>query len=327
MSGRPGGSDGVLRRIVRAPLLHFVLLGSALFALKGWLEPPAPRSTIRIDESELAALEAEWVQRTGRPPDDATLAALVDRRIDDELLLQEAYALGWHYSDAIVVRRLLMNQRFLDPDHEATDAELLARAFEQGMERSDIVVRRRLLERMRLLVGSRARTPPPSDTELAAWLAAHPKDFERPPRVQLSHVFLSRDRRGDALLRDARSMTARLRDADEPAERAAELGDPFLLPSHLPLWSEAQLASQLGAEFAAAAMQAPLGRWSDPIESSYGAHVVFVHRREPREDPPLEEVRSRVEAALLREREQAAVRDHVSRLREQTRIEIASRPR
>jgi hypothetical protein len=323
MSDTSAAAPGRWRRLSRSPLLHFILLGTALFLLARMGEAPAAGPTILISENELAAIEAEWLQRMGRPADVETLDALIASRVDDELLLHEARTLGWHRYDAIVQRRLLRNQRFLVPDLTISDAELLERAYTQGMDESDVVVRRRLLERMRLLVATAARTPAPTDVELAAWLDAHSEDFVQPPRIRLSHVFLSRDRRGESLTRDAEAMAAELRDDAAAPDEAESRGDPFLLPSHLPMWSEDSIARQLGAEFSAGAMHAPLGRWSDPIGSSYGRHVVWVHEEEPARMPELDEVRRSLTADVLRDRERAAMRDHLLRLRATARIEIA----
>jgi hypothetical protein len=314
---------GCLKRLLRSPLLHFIIIGSALFAFDRMGDEPAPGPTIRLSASEVAAIEAEWVQRMGRPPDEATLAVLISARVDDELLLREARDVDWHRSDAIVQRRLLRNQRFLTPDPAVSDAELLDRAYAQGMDESDIVVRRRLLERMRLLLASAARIPPPTDAELEAWLAGHADDFMQPARVKVSHVYLSRDRRGASLDRDAAALATRLREEGATPEQGVRQGDAFLLSSHLPLSSEDAIARQLGAEFAAGAMGAPDAAWSDPIGSSYGRHVVWVHERAPARMPSLDEVRRAVEGDLLRDREKAALREHLTTLRERARIEVA----
>lgn len=325
MNTAPDMARGRIGRALRSPLLHFIVIGSALFAVDRIGDEPAAGPTIRISANEVSAIEAEWVQRMGRPPDAKILSALVSARVDDELWLHEARALGWHRTDAIVQRRLLRNQRFLTPDVAITDTVLLERAYQQGMDVSDVVVRRRLLERMRLLIASAARTKPPTDTELAAWLESHPDDFVQSPQVKLSHVFLSRDRRGESLARDAEALATRLRDEGATPEQGVRLGDPFLLSSHLPLWPEETIARQLGAEFAVGAMRAPSLRWSDPIGSSYGRHVVWIHERTPARMPTLEEVRRSVEADLMRDRERAALREHLVQLRARARIEIAPR--
>jgi hypothetical protein len=311
------------RRLAHAPLLHFLLLGGALFALRqAWL-PEGEPLRVAITAADVRDLRAGWTQQTGRPPTAEELDALIGSAIDDALLLEEAYARGWHRTDAVVQRRLIQNQRFLAPDDPAPDAALLERAFAQGMDRSDIVVRRRLIERMRLAIQATAHHETPTREELAAWLAAHPDRFVRPARTRLSHVYRSRDRRGDALARDAAALGERIAAEPLPPEAAARLSDPLLVSPHLPLWSESEIARQLGPGFAAAAMEAPVGEWSGPIASAYGLHFVFVHERQPAERPRLDEVASAVQGEVLREREQAAMRARLDALRARATITVA----
>jgi hypothetical protein len=310
------------QRLLQAPLFHFLLLGSLLFFADRIWSTPTPQVIIEVATPEIQALEKGWLDQNGRSPDPELLEALIRSHIEDELLLHETRRLGWHRTDGIVLRRLIRNQRFLAEDESGSDEEMLERAYEQGMDRSDIVVRRRLLERMRLLVVSSVRDQEIPDEELEAYLAAHHEEFMEPARIRLSHIFLSRDRHGEDLLADAKALGQKLREQDIAPATAAEWGDPFLLPLHLPLSSQKSLARQLGPDFAAASMQASPGRWEGPISSSYGLHYVWIYEYVPASLPPLARIRSRVRNERLRELEKAAFRNFVASLRAQARIEV-----
>jgi hypothetical protein len=101
------------------------------------------------------------------------------------------------------------------------------------------------------------------------------------PRVRLTHVFLSRDLRGARLEADADALQKHLIvDSVSPHEaRALGLGDPLLVPFSLPPSSERQLAARLGPGFARSAMTLEPGRWSAPLPSSYGLHLVWIEER------------------------------------------------
>jgi len=316
----PTQTDKPPRRLLGSPLVHFLVLGSLLFFGQRTLLTPEPEVVIRLTAQDVAALEKGWRERNGRAPGDEILQALIDSHVEDELLLHEARGLGWHLTDGIVQRRLLRNQRFLESDESVSDQILLERAFEQEMDRTDLVVRRRLLERMRLLISARVRATPPTDQELEEYRAQNADVFLRPDRVALSHIFLSRDSRQDRLQADAEALGQKLRDEGILPDEARAWGDPFLLSHQIPLSSEASIGRQYGPQFAAQAIDAPADRWSGPIPSSYGAHLVWAHEHSPAEVPPLAEIRSRVENELLREREKAAMRTHTARLRENAEI-------
>ncbi len=317
---------GRLGRLVRSPLLHFVLLGTLIYGFNT-AGRGAALDVLDVSHEDMAALVDDWTRNTGRPPNDVERERLIQQFIDDELLLQVARSLGWDHDDPVVQRRLIQNVRFLDAASEKNDAQVLAEAYALEMERSDIVVRRRLLERMRLMIGDRARGRTPTRDELTAYFEAHADKFTRPARIRLTHVHLSRDRRGASLHDDAVALVERLeREAIDPTrdlEAATALADPFLLQAQLPLWSQRRLGERLGPQFAATAFDLPLERWTGPVVSSYGEHAVYVHERIDPTLPPLEEVKDKVLAELHRQWEGEAMRDVLRELRGRVEVRIA----
>jgi hypothetical protein len=270
---------------LRAPLLHFLAAGGALFAAeRAWPPGAPPDRVVDVSRPEVERLAAEARRELGREPRPDELEGRISAHVDDELLLREARALGWHRSDPVVRMRLVQNLRFLSPEGaEPEPEELLERAYALGMDRSDVVVRRRLVERMRLAIAAAAAPAPPPDAELEAILAHEP-------------------------------------------EQAALRGDPFLWPARLPLSSERALAARLGPGFAAAAVRLEPERWSGPIASSYGLHLVWVHRRLPGRLPPLAEVRDEVVARWREQREAEALAQALSVLRREVEVRVAASP-
>lgn len=316
---------------LRAPLLHFFAIGGALFALQAVFSGAAPvgQEPIVVTAQQLAQLEALARRELGRDPTSAELDGRINAWVDEELLLREARALRWHRTDPVVHMRLAQNQRFLlaGPDaDDLTDAELAERAFEVGMDRTDLVVRRRLAERMRLAISAAALDREPADEELARILADDPERYQRPALVQLTQVFLSRDRRGEGLAAAAAALRAEFIAAGTPPEEATDRADPSLVPARLPLSSERSLASRLGPGFAEAALRAPAGHWVGPIESAYGQHVVWVHRYIPARDPSIDEARRELRASWRAERERAALRDALATLREGVQVSLPAAP-
>lgn len=302
------------------PILHFLALGALLFAIDV-LRGDASASGDAIQPIEVTTdvverLEREAVEETGRAPGDGELAARIDAWIDEEILYREAVRLGLDEIDPVVHTRLVRNMRFLaGEDDSRSDAELYEEALAVGMHRSDIVVRRRLVQQMRFLLEGAAPLVAPSDEELRAYVASRPERYRLPPRVELTHVYLSRDRRGPRLEADARALLARVRAESIAPEESRGLGDPFLHPSRLGLQSEAQLAKQLGPDFARAAIALEPGHWEGPVESAYGMHLVWVHERRNAAEPELETVRRSALSALQAERNAEALERGLADLR------------
>ena len=68
----------------RAPLVHFLLLGGALFALRGAVSGDAgqARRVLVVPAAELARIESEALRQTGRAPGAAELDARVAAWVD-----------------------------------------------------------------------------------------------------------------------------------------------------------------------------------------------------------------------------------------------------
>src|ERR1043166_59622 len=93
--------------LLRAPLLHFLLIGGALVSLRSWWEPmEAARPRIVITAPDLARLRETWTAEHGVPPSRIAAEGLVRDAIDEEVLYREAVARGFDRRDAAVRERL-----------------------------------------------------------------------------------------------------------------------------------------------------------------------------------------------------------------------------
>jgi len=313
------------------PIIHFFLIGALLFVADRvhtqWQLAEQPLGEIALDLETRDRLVREAVAQTGRPPTPGQLRARAAFWADEEILFREARRIGLDQVDPVVRTRLVRNMRFLvGEDDERSDDELYAEALELGMDATDIVVRRRLVQQMRFLLEATAARVDPTDEELTAYVASRPERYRIPERVRLSHVYLSRDRRGAALDDDARTLLGLLREESTPPAAARERGDPFLHPSTFGLQSERQIARQLGADFAGAVMDLETGSWQGPIPSAYGSHLVWIHEREADHEPALDTVRRSALSSLQAERNEEALEAELDALRGRYVIDLDEVP-
>ncbi len=272
-------------RWVREPLVHFLILGAALFWLADALGDPARGRADRIvftagDVEQLAAgFERTWQ----RPPTQAELEGLLEDRVREEVFYREALALGLDRDDTIVRRRMRQKMEFLSEDLVAVE---------------------------------------PSDADLEAWLAANREAFRLEPRVAFRQVYLSRDRRGERVQADAEKLLASLREEDADLDPKT-LGDPLPLPAESDALSKSEVARLFGESFATSLFELAPGRWEGPVASAYGLHLVFVGERVEGRDPALDEVRDAVEREWLADQRRRAREDSYLALREHYEVEIA----
>jgi hypothetical protein len=253
----------MLRRLLREPLLHFLLLGASIFLIAALRAAPSARDTasdrIVVTAGDVQHITDAFARTWQRQPTPAEVAGLVDEHVRDEVYYRDALALG--------------------------------------LDRDDAVVRRQLRQKMEFVIEDAVAGPPPSDADLQAYLDAHPDDFRREPEVSFRHVYLDRDRRGAHAVDDAGALIVRLARAGPDFDTAA-LGDAIMLPSDFDHVSVSEVARTFGDEFAAALAAGPVSQWSGPIASGYGLHVVFVRNRTSGRLPALDEVRDEVSREL-----------------------------
>jgi hypothetical protein len=249
-----------MRRLLQEPLLHFLVLGAALFGAYGWLgdrsgDDAGSAGEIVVTQGRIRSLAEGFGRTWNRPPTDDELAGLVRSYLREEVMTREALALGLDRDDTIVRRRMALKMEFLFED----------------------------------LTGALT----PTDDQLADYLAQHADSFRAEARVSFSQVFLDPRKRGDALEADAEGLLAQLDAAGELSDLAV-LGDSAMLEPRLEDAPQSEVAAQFGEQFARALLELPADRWVGPVASGYGAHLVRVEKREPARLPDLEEVRDAV---------------------------------
>ena len=300
-------------------LFHFVLLGTALFAVdRAFLtepQPPYEPPPVVVPAERVQELVRSVRLRGGEEPTEAELLALVAADVNDELLYREALAWGFDRDDPVIFNRLVMNMRFAGAGEEREAGELYEEARELGMHLTDIVVRRRLVQRMRLWIESQAAQPEPTEEELRAYFAERTSELVRPARVRIVHRYFSREHA-------ARSEAALAKLAGAGPDAGGDLAEAFLHPPEQPPQSERELANRFGADFARGVFELEVGRWAGPVPSAYGVHLVFVKERSEQEPLTFEEVRDQMRYGLLADRGAAALAEVLAQLREGVDIDV-----
>lgn len=291
-----------MRGLVRAPALHFFVLGLLLLM--------AERARSRADEPRpsLTVLVPTGLSAAER-----------DLRIDAAILIEESIALGWPRTDPVIRARLIENLRFARAETgergTADDAALLEEALRLDMHRKDLIVRRRLVGRAERMLAADVRHEPVDDATLLAFRDAHPERFRAPARVRYTDLFLSRQERGAELGAAVLAMQSRLQAGGVAPGQAAGLRDPLLYAPGDRLVSTAEVSRHLGGTLAQHLDTAPMNAWAGPFESSFGTHFVWIHERREAALPSLDEARARVLGAYRDARQTEALRTRMLALR------------
>lgn len=311
---------------------HFLVGGAVLFVLSQFvpttgstLSSPPDTGPVEIvfDDARLDVLRERYEQQTGLDGEVATPDELVEENLEEELLYHEALRRGLDQYDRSVRYRLIDKMRFIvGHDEELPEDELYRRAKELDLGRDDLILRRMLSMKMRLVIQKTAGIGEVLENDLTDYLNRHADDFRQPPRVSFTQLFFSRDKRGKG---GAHAAAAEFLETLAPTDSGAAdeaQSDPSPWKRNLGRQAPADLDRSWGSEFSAAIFAMESGRWLGPIDSTFGSHLIFVRDVEPAALPPLDEVRSRVEASLKNEREKAAYHKELDAIRERYVIRI-----
>jgi hypothetical protein len=109
-----------MKRLLREPLLHFLLLGGVLFAIFHCTQPArqaAPSAKeIRLSLDELSQLTLLFQSQWRRDPTPEEFSRMVEQKVQSEVLYREALAMGLDKNDEIVKRRMAQKMQFLAED-------------------------------------------------------------------------------------------------------------------------------------------------------------------------------------------------------------------
>ena len=168
-----------LKNVWHEPLLHFILIGAALFLLFAWTRTNDERTPNRIvvSASQVEQLTAQFKRTWLRPPTERELAGLIESHVRDEVYYREALALG--------------------------------------LDRDDRMVRQRMRQKLEFLLEDLSVDQQPNDVELQAFLERHAERFRVPARVSFQQVYLNPDKHED-LDTDAAAWLGELRGGAVP---------------------------------------------------------------------------------------------------------------
>ena len=278
-----------MKKILKEPLLHFLVAGLALFVLfdiVGGDEAAYDDNVIVVDREALLMF-AQFRANAFEP--DRAVAYLdslapeeLDRLIGDyvreEALYREALALGVDQHDYVIKRRMIQSIQFITNGFVAASVD-------------------------------------PTETEIGSYFELHRDDYYVSPHVTFTHVYFGKDGRGAEVA--AKLAAAKLTElnarhvqfTDAPAH-----GDRFPYFLNYVEREPETVAAHFGQKMAEQLFElAPDDRiWRGPFESPYGYHLVLLVKKVEGRYPDLAEVyasvRSDAEQAAIDTMQEKAIR-------------------
>ena len=286
----PKTNDQKSLRFFREPLIHFFVLGLAVFGLHAVLD----RKPVTIVDDphlvEVSSADIEWMwtllnKKMGREPTRQDLRDQVNQLIREQILSREAVAMG--------------------------------------LDEGDIVVRRRLVQKVEFLFKDLSAMTEPTEDDLRNYYTENRPKYEIPPQVTFSQAYFSIDSRGvDGAKQAAQALT---KEGHDPS-KASTLGDASMLPPECAQCSTREIINRFGKDFAKAVKNLEPGSWYGPIRSTYGFHAVYIYARQEAILPKLDNIIDRVRNDWMFENQEENARRVYGEIRSRYRVLLEGLP-
>lgn len=142
-----------MRRILREPLAHFLVIAALMFAVYAVVSNRHPEpGTIVVGPGQVDTMTEVFERTWQRAPTTDEVKGLIDGYVREEVFYREGVAMG--------------------------------------LDRDDPLIRRRVRQKVEFLAESMHGIPEPSDAALQAYLDGHREQFASPVRVTFRQVYL-----------------------------------------------------------------------------------------------------------------------------------------
>jgi hypothetical protein len=273
-----------MKRWLKEPLLHFLVLGGLIFVLYNWTnEGISDDDEIIVTLAHQQNLSNTFARTWQRPPSEAELGSLIEDYIRQEIAYRESQAMQ--------------------------------------LDRDDIVIRRRLRQKLEMLAEDVVMMTPPQLADLQQYFEDNPDAFRQPAVLSFRQVFFNVDGDQDGAMRRAEELLLQLQ-GDTSEVDFLGAGDPSMLPRELERARVPELASVFGADFAEKLQDIESGKWAGPVRSGFGVHLVQVDEMIASRMPAFDDVAELVAREWQVERRGQAIDGLYDRLAESYTITV-----
>lgn len=246
------------QRFWREPLIHFFILGLAVFGLHAALDRKPEAAVNDPYLVEVSSADIEWMRtifnkQMGREPTVQDLRGQVNQLIREQILSREAVAMG--------------------------------------IDEGDMVVRRRLAQKMEFLFKDLSAMTEPTEDDLRKYFYENRQKYETSPLVTFTQVYFSIDSRG---VDGAKQAAQALIKEDADPYSVPTLGDASILSPGCTQCSVTEIKNRFGTDFAEAVKNLEPGTWNGPVKSAYGFHAVYIHERQDAKLPNFRDIFDRI---------------------------------
>ncbi|WP_298534882.1 peptidylprolyl isomerase [uncultured Algibacter sp.] len=243
-----------MNKIIKDPLVHFLLLGLVLFLIYNKVnDQNFEQDKIIIDSNEVKQLVAKWDMQWKRPPTEEELTNIIIQDLRQEVFYKEALKMNLDHNDEIIKRRLSQKMQFLSNDL--------------------------------------ATLSQPSEEDLDKYYKEHSPKYRSPYIYTLYQIVFTNDNHKNPV---EKANTIFKNERNLSFEQMRSKGDNLPIPYYFENVTSHELAGQIGVKFSENLTTVKENSWYGPVNSGFGEHLVYVIERKEPTLPRLQDVKSEV---------------------------------
>jgi len=275
----------LLKKYLHEPLLHFLLIGTLIFAFYYW-----KTNDISVDENTIVLTQVEITQFTKR----------------------------WEKKH-LRIAPLKEKQEFID---NAIYAKVMYKeALKMGLDKNDLIIRRRLVQKMEFISLDMAQLVEPTDKELLQYLHKHSTEFISSSKIDFLQIYIDPNKHRGNLQKDLDKISTLLQNSLLNTHYE-NIGDSLIFPTKNLHLSKSDVTRKFGKEFTQKLFSLKQNVWHKAIKSGYGLHFVFIQNKEEGKLPELEEVRTFVRKKWMTRQRDKTNKLFYENLKKNYKIEI-----
>ncbi len=247
----------MFKNFIKDPFFHFIFVALLIYVVHSMLAPEQEiKEQISISKKEVETLKIKWKEEWNRSATGAELKSLITKKQQDEMLFDEAIAMGLHKEDQMIYERLISKTKHLISNINQK----------------------------------------PDEKQLQIYYENHIDNYRKNGRFSFSHLFISINH--DNPIQKADEMLVLLRETGVNTKDIDKYGDSFD-SNHIKNATQSEIIKTFGESFYKQLIQLKKSRWSKPIISSLGVHVVFIREHTHGEIVPYDEIKDIVKSDFI----------------------------
>lgn len=268
----------------------------------------------------LIALIAATPADRARLSEAGAIAKVNDRHID-----RTEYASAYQALLSDKSKAPTANDKRLVLDRLIEEELLVQRGIEIGLLDGDATVRKSVAMAVIEFVLAQGGSDALSENSLRTYYQANKHLFAPANRLQVAQIFIPYGETPDdaAVIAQLDKVRTALRRGDDFSATAQALGTEILPPLPRVMLTPAKMTDYLGPDLTAAAARLPQGSISDALAGPTGWHFFKIIRNQPGTPPAFEDIRRQIVDALRRDNDDDALRDYLNWLRGRADIVLA----